>query len=110
MELMLDIIEELGLKKPVDLTIKTRKAKDCDAFYQPIYSDKNGELKSHRIVVYIINPERSFETLVAHELIHAWQEENHKQEMHGDWFQTKAEQLEDIFGLEDIYRSEVDEI
>ena len=108
MDLMLDIIGKLGLKKPVDLTLKNRKAKDWDAFYQPIYSDKNGTLKSHRIVIYIADPQRDFATLLAHELIHAWQEEHYKQEMHGRWFQEKAEELQEEFGIENIFLEEFD--
>lgn len=104
------MISWLDLKKPVDLTIKTRKGKDCDAYYLPNYSDRNGRLKGHKIVVYLTDSGRTLETLVAHELIHAWQEENNKQEFHGKHFQRLAESMGSAFGLEKIYWEGVDEI
>ena len=101
-------IEFLGLKKPVTITIKTRKGRDCDAFYFPDYSDRTGKLKGHKITIYTVDCGRDFETLLAHELIHAWQEEKNKAEFHGKYFQTMAKSMVESFGLKNIYIKGVD--
>jgi predicted SprT family Zn-dependent metalloprotease len=52
---------------------------------------------------------RDFNTLLAHELIHAWQEENRKAETHGKHFKKLAKQLESQFGFTEIYIKGIDE-
>ena len=108
MQILKDLIEHLELVLPVDLTIKTRKGKDCDAFYLPIHSQRTGKLKGHRIVIYTVDTGRTFEALLAHELIHAAQEENRKLEIHGEYFVELARELEDLYSLDDIYDPEID--
>lgn len=108
MILLNDLIQTLGLTKPVTLTIKTRKGKDCDAYYLPLYSDRTGKLIGHKITIYTKKTTRDFETLLAHELIHAWQEEQKKQEIHGKHFRKIAEQLELEFGLTEIFIKGID--
>lgn len=103
-----DYIKFLGLKKPVDITIKTRKGRDCDAYYLPSYSDRTGKLIGHKIVIWLGEANRTFDTLLAHELIHAWQEENKKLEIHGKHFRRLAKKMETAFGLCDIYIDGVD--
>lgn len=102
-------INFLGLKKPVDVTIKTRWGRDCDAYYLPTYSDRNGKLTGHKIVIWLGGANRTFDTLLAHELIHAWQEENKKLEIHGKHFQRMAKAMQKAFALEKIYWPGVDE-
>ena len=80
MKNLYEYIKFLGLKKPVNLRIITRKNRWADAEYEPEYSDKTGKLKEHKITIFFKNNTRDFDTLVAHELIHAWQEENKKSE------------------------------
>ena len=65
-ETILAIIEELGLKKPVDIKMSTRKSKIA-GLYEPIYSD-SGRLKSHKITIWL-SPDnnRSLRSLIAHE-------------------------------------------
>ena len=101
-------IKYLGLKKPVNLRIITRKNRFADAEYEPEYSDKTGKLKEHNITIYFKNNCRDFDTLVAHELIHAWQEENKKAEIHGPHFRRLAAKMEKEFGLKSIYLPDVD--
>lgn len=109
MELLNELCSWLVLDKPVTLTIKTRKGKDCDALYLPRYSDKTGKLIGHKVVIYTVGTTRSFETLLAHELIHAKQEEERLTEIHGDFFQQTALEIQSSFGIEEIYIDDVDE-
>lgn len=98
-----DYIKFLGLKKPVNLRIITRKNKWADAEYEPEYSDKTGKLKEHLITVFYKNNTRDLDVLIAHELIHAWQEENKYTETHGPAFIKYARKMEKQFGLCEIY-------
>ena len=101
-------IKYLDLKKPVVIKIKTRTNKHMDACYLPHYSDKTAKLLEHRITVYLKGACRDLDTLIAHELIHAWQEENKKTEIHGKWFKALAKDMEAHFSLEKIYIKNVD--
>ena len=107
-ETILAIIEELGLKKPVDIKMSTRKSKIA-GLYEPIYSD-SGRLKSHKITIWL-SPDnnRSLRSLIAHELIHAWQEEKKIADIHGQPFQEMAEYISEIFKIRDIYNSICDD-
>lgn len=109
MKLLNDLTKHLGIKLPVTITIKTRKGKDCDALYLPNYSDRTGKLIGHKITIYTVGTSRSFETLLAHELIHALQEEKRLAEFHGPFFAQTAELLEWDFGIKEIYLQEIDE-
>ncbi len=102
-------IKFLKLKKPVNLTVINRKNKSADAEYEPEYSDKTGKLKNHNITIWFCDNTRDFDTLVAHELIHAWQEENKKWETHGPAFIKCARKMEKEFGLREVYLPDVDE-
>lgn len=103
-----EYIKFLGLKKPVNLRIITRKNKWADAEYEPEYSDKTGKLREHCITVYYKDNTRDLDVLIAHELIHAWQEENRACETHGPAFIKYARKMEKQFGLCEIYIPEVD--
>ena len=103
-----DYIKFLKLKRPVNLRIVTRKNRWADAEYMPEYSDKTGKLKEHQITVYYKNNTRDLDVLIAHELIHAWQEENRAQETHGPAFIKYARKMEEHFGLREVYIPEVD--
>jgi predicted SprT family Zn-dependent metalloprotease len=93
----------LRLTKPVTITVKTRSHKAHDAYYMPKYSDRTAKLLEHKIVIYVENMSRSFDTLLAHELIHAWQEEKGLAEFHGKQFQRMAKRMGEYFGLQNIY-------
>ena len=109
MQLLNTLKDRLGLKLPITVTIKTRRNRDCDALYLPHYSDRTGKLIGHKVTIYTVGVSRSFETLLAHELIHAWQEEARLAEFHGPKFAEWAEILEREFGLQEIYLQEIDE-
>ncbi len=109
MKALHQMIEYLGIRLPVEVSVRTRRRADCDAFYIGVYSDKTGLLKSHKIVVYTVDAHRDFDTLLAHELIHAWQEEHKKAEIHGRHFQRLAQAMGEHFGLQNIYMPDVDE-
>jgi hypothetical protein len=104
---MKEFIDYLGLKKPITLRIIPRKNSDCEAEYMPEYSER-GKLCEHIITLYTKNPTRDFNTLIAHELIHAWQEENKKTETHGPAFIKYAKKIEKQFGLQDVYITGID--
>jgi hypothetical protein len=108
MQTLNDFTKFLGLKKPVVVRINTRKNKHYDGLYLPHYSDKTGKLLEHRITIYTRESGRSFEVLLAHELIHAWQEENSKAEIHGKHFKKWAIKMNEYFDLQDIYIKGVD--
>ena len=103
-----DYIKFLGLTKPVTLRFKTRIHKKWDGFYIPHYSSKTGKLLEHRVTIYLTNATRDINTLIAHELIHAWQEENKKSEVHGKHFKRLAKMMAQEFDLENIYMKGVD--
>jgi len=102
-----EYIKFLKLKRPVNLRIITRKNKWADAEYEAEYSD-NGRLLEHCITVYYKNNTRDLDVLIAHELIHAWQEENKACETHGPAFIKYARKMEKHFGLKEIYIPDVD--
>jgi hypothetical protein len=104
-----ELTEALGLKLPITLVVRTRRNKTCDAYYLPIHSDRTAKLIGHKIVIYTKDVTRDFNTLLAHELIHAWQEENRKAETHGKHFKKLAKQLESQFGFTEIYIKGIDE-
>ena len=103
-----EYITFLGLKKPVNLRIVTRKNRFADAEYEPEYSGKTGKLKEHKITIFVKDNSRNFDTLLAHELIHAWQEEHKKTETHGKLFIKYAKKMEEHFNLTEIYLPDVD--
>lgn len=81
-------VEYLGLEKPYTIKLNSKGKKSASAEYRASYN-RGGELVSHQITIYLGNqPEdtRDIETLIAHELIHAFQEEHNIIEIHGDDF------------------------
>jgi hypothetical protein len=112
MENLAYYIEFLGLKSPVELTFKTKSNKHSDAVYLPKFSNK-GNLKAHKIVVFLgnldVNAKRTLNELIAHELIHAWQQENNIAEFHGVNFVLQAIRLDEKFDLPNIYLAELDD-
>jgi hypothetical protein len=111
MENLAYYIKFLELKSPVELTFKTKSNKHDDAFYLPKFNNR-GNLKAHKIVVFLgnqdVNSARTVDELVAHELIHAWQQENKIQEFHGPNFIMQAIAMKHAFDLPNIYLAELD--
>ena len=105
---MKQFIDYLGLKKPVTIRVLPKSNKWADADYEAEYSEK-GKLLEHIITVYTKGLQRDFNTLIAHELIHAWQAENNKDEIHGPYFVKLAKKMETKFGLREVYLPGIDE-
>ena len=81
-------VEYLGLFKPYTIKLNSRGKKSASAEYRASYS-RGGTLVSHQITIYLDNQpqdSRDIETLIAHELIHAYQEEKGITEIHGQDF------------------------
>lgn len=108
MEILKRLIKHIGITKPVTVIIKTRKGKNADAFYIPHYSNSTAKLIGHRITIYTKATTRDFDTLLAHELIHAKQEELRIPEIHGKIFKQWAADLETNFGLSEIFIKDID--
>lgn len=104
---MKQYIDFLGLKKRVTLHLIPMRNAECDAEYEAEYSD-SGRLIEHVITVYTKNPDRDYETLIAHELIHAKQEEEKLTETHGPFFIKYAKKMEKEFNLREIYLADID--
>jgi hypothetical protein len=88
-------VEWLGLEKPYTIKLNSKGKKSASAEYRASYN-RGGELVSHQITIYLGNQDtdsRDIETLIAHELIHAYQEEHNITEIHGDAFSEIAEML-----------------
>ena len=81
-------VEWLALEKPYTIKLNSKGKKSASAEYRASYN-RGGELVSHQITIYLGNQDtdsRDIETLIAHELIHAFQEEHNIIEIHGDDF------------------------
>lgn len=108
--MMEDIIHNLELIKPVKIRFSKKSHKAWDAEYSPKF-DKWGELVCHHIKIYNNGDRaRDVDTLIAHELIHAWQAENDKEDIHGKAFQKMARKIKKQFPqFKDIYRKDLDD-
>jgi len=98
-------VEYLGLEKPYTIKLNSKSKKSASAEYIAKYN-RGGELVSHQITIYLGNQHtdtRDIETLIAHELIHAYQEEAGIEEIHGDDFIDIAELLSDYLQTVGIY-------
>lgn len=107
------VAKTLELSEPVELRFRFKSNEEFDAEYWPKFN-KWGGVKRHIIQFYISNEfplERSFQTLLAHEMIHAAQAEKDIDDIHGEFFQNKAKILELEFGimLDKIFDPELDE-
>lgn len=105
--LLHDLIDYLGLELPVFVEFRTIHKKAYDAYYMPKYSRK-GNINGHIIKINLINNDRDIDTLLAHEMVHAWQEENGKTDTHGKSFIKMARKVEKTFSLKRVYDSEID--
>ena len=107
MNIITTCVQVLKITRPFNITIKSAENKKVDAWYIPIYSPKKHNL-THEIVIYFGNNTRPIESCIAHEFVHAWQEENGITEYHGPKFKYQAQKLEYITGLSGIFRAETD--
>ena len=105
-------VEYLGLKHTFEIQLRNTSKDIATAEYWCIRNEK-GKIKKHVIRVYLLNiwgnpAERDLETIIAHELIHAWQDENGFGDIHGDSFQQIARSMSIRFSLPNIYDPERD--
>ena len=103
------ITQILKLEKPVKVKFSKRNHNAWDASYTPRFT-KWGDVKCHVIKIYN-NPDRSrtIDELIAHELIHAWQEENAVEDIHGKPFQKMARKIKKAMPhLINIYDANLD--
>ena len=101
--------EWLGLEKPYTIKLNSKGKKSASAEYRASYN-RGGELVSHQITIYLGNQyldSRDIETLIAHELIHAYQEEHNITEIHGDAFSEIAEMLTFTLEAAGIYIGQI---
>ena len=81
-------VEYLGLEKPYTIKLNSKGKRSASAEYRASYN-RGDILISHQITIYLGNQDtdsRDIETLIAHELIHAFQEEKGIIEIHGQDF------------------------
>jgi len=103
-EFVQDQAEVLNIKYPVEVRLCFRDSPN-DAEYVPRYNNR-GELKRHIIKLFVGNNHRDVETLIIHELIHAYQEENKIAEIHGKSFAKMAAKFPDY---PEVYIPELDD-
>jgi len=100
-------VDILGLRKPYKIVLKP--SLKYAAEYSAVY--RKEKLCYHIIRVNLGNlahDARCLNTLVVHELIHAWQEERGLLEIHGYYFRKMARILGQAFGMSKIYMPGVD--
>lgn len=103
-----NLIQYLKLSRIVHIHFSEKENDNMHAWYEPLYSD-NGRLVGHNIKVYLGNPrQRPIESIVAHELIHAWQEENKVTDIHGKRFAMVAKRVAKKFALRKVYMPRID--
>lgn len=107
MDIISSIVEFLEIKRPYRIELVSKPNKKYDGLYWAMYSDKHKFL-AHKIRVYINNGNRSTNSLIAHELVHVWQEEKGLTEYHGPQFKKMARLIEAKFGLKNVYYPGVD--
>lgn len=98
-------VEYLGLEIPYTIKLNSKGKKSASAEYRASYN-RGDILISHQITIYLGNQDtdsRDIETLIAHELIHAYQEEHNINEIHGDDFAEIAGLLSRYLETAGIY-------
>lgn len=93
----------LKIEKPYKIVLKPSLKGNAAEYYAMV---RKGKLVSHLIRISIGSLKgdiRDLNTLIVHEFIHAWQEENNIDEIHGPEFRKMARKLEKLFNMENIY-------
>lgn len=102
------VCNDLYLELPVDVRLKTTE-NNIAAEYVPVFGETESEIKKHKITVWMGGEnDRDLFTLIAHELIHAYQAENQFLDTHGRSFKLMARYLGLLYDLPDIYRADLD--
>lgn len=103
------LVNMLGLTRPIIVKLSHKSHSGVCAEYWPKY--RGEKLRRHIIEIFLpelASDTRTFETIIAHELIHAWQEENGKTEIHGKHFAKMANKITAHFGYRGIFDPEID--
>lgn len=97
----------LNIQRPFKLELVSKSHKtDCGSYWA-IYSQKKRNL-SHLIRVYIKDSPRSVDSIIAHEFVHAWQEEQGYMGVHTPEFIQMARRLSIHLSIPLIYDPEYD--
>lgn len=112
--LITQVVHYLGIKKPFDIKIKSKAHKWAAGFCEQ--HTRKGKIIKHVITIYlpvIVECNYSLESVILHELIHAYQAEFDILEpgkYHNSTFQRTARELEKLFKITGIYceKSDVD--
>lgn len=110
MTAFLKAIDLLPVTLPVTVKYSHKDCQDAVAYYHPIFN-RMGQLRGHKITVYmptLAADTRNVDTILAHELIHAWQEEKGYNEIHGKQFAKMAVKLSAHLGLRGIFDPTID--
>ena len=107
----------LGIQKPIHFELRARIYKNSAGVH---WANKKGDtILKHVIKISYnqITDERNFETVLAHEFVHAWQAEYKpfKKIAHNKTFANKAMELETFllgegFDVKDIFRADLDTV
>ena len=103
-----DLVRYLDLEIPYRIIIKPKLSDNACGEY--VEMRRKGKLFQHRVTLGAdwFN-QRSFESLVAHELIHAWQVEwTTEKKHHGKEFRRMARNIEQEFGIPNVFIKGVD--
>lgn len=112
MDIITAVSQYLKLDKPVDIVIRQRSNKKATAKYWGLY--RGNKLKRHLIHIYLLNisdnpSERRLDTIIAHELIHAKQEEMGYKDIHGKSFKRYSARVKERFPkLGRVFDPEID--
>lgn len=102
----------LELKKPYEIRIKSKSHNWAAGFCEQ--HTRKGKILKHVITLYlpnIINSDFTLESVILHELVHAWQAENGlliEGDYHGADFQSKAYDLGEALEVADIFHPATD--
>lgn len=106
-DLIVEVARYLGLNKPYDIRIKSKRHDWAAGFCEQ--HTRKGKIVKHIVTVYIptaMDSEYTLESVIAHELIHAWQAEQGyltEGNYHGVEFQEMSEDITDTFGIANIF-------
>ncbi len=110
--LIADVAEYLGVEKPYEIRISSKPHDWAAGFCEQRM--RKGKIIKHVITLYlpsIIASGFSLESVIAHELIHAWQAEEGillEGQYHGEDFAYAAADVEQTFGIDEVYDPEND--
>jgi hypothetical protein len=105
----------LDIKKPIHFEFRERIYKNCAGVHWT--NTKGDKIIKHIIKISYnqLNEERNFETVLAHEFVHAWQAEYKpfKKVAHNKTFVNRAKELETFlsiqgFKVKDIFNPDID--